>query len=220
MADRAYPQPPFPATKGQLYNRPIYRQQPPPRRCRCCCYLLIAILSIIFLAGLAGGIFYAIFRPHRPTFSISSLSLSALNTNASGHLTSRLNITVTARNPNRKITYLYDQISFTISSGGAGIGEGSFPGFVHGAKSTHVMSSTAATAADLKRSSIQLEIGLETKAGMKVGRMETKKVGIKIYCRGIEIASPKGKKAPPAAAATVDSSCEAKLRMKIWKWTI
>lgn len=223
MADSVYskpnPHPPLPATKIQLFNRPIYQKQSSNSRRGCCCSLVIGLLSLILLAAVAGGIFYAIFRPQRPTFSITSIRFSALNTTPSNHITSRLNITITARNPNRKIAYIYDQISLSISSNGAAIGEGFLPGFVHGAKTTAVMSSTASTTADLKKSSVPLEIDMGTKVGIKIGRVRTKRVGIKLYCDGIEIASPgdKKKKPPPAA---LDSICKAKLRMKIWKWTI
>ncbi|KAK8935972.1 hypothetical protein KSP39_PZI013671 [Platanthera zijinensis] len=227
MADTVYSKPnPQPPSKSQLYNRPIYRPQAPQssNRCRRCCRsLIIALLSLILLAAVAGGIFYAIFRPQRPTFSITSIRISALNSTPSNHLTSRLNITITARNPNRKIAYLYDQISISISSNGAAIGEGSLPGFVHGAKSAAVMSSTASTSADLRKSGIPLEIDMETKVGIKLGKVSTKRVGFKIYCDGIEIASPRDnnkKKPAPAPAAALDSTCKVKLRMQIWKWTI
>ncbi|KAI0491950.1 hypothetical protein KFK09_026213 [Dendrobium nobile] len=227
MADKVYhpakpnPPPPFSASKGQPFNRPIYRPQPPPPTSKlrgCFCSVILAVLSLILLAAIAGGIFYAIYRPHSPTFSISSLHLSALNTTSSTHLTSLLDITVTARNPNRRIAYHYDQISVSISSNGVGIGEGSFPGFVHSAKNTTVLSSSASTAPDLKKATVPLELYMETKAVIKVGSLKTKKVDMKISCDGIEIAAPKGKKAPPAL--TLDTSCKVKFRMKVWKWTV
>ncbi|PKA63633.1 hypothetical protein AXF42_Ash005528 [Apostasia shenzhenica] len=234
-AGAAGSQPSFPATKGQLYNRPIYRPQPPAKRRRsrrglcysCCCWIVLVIVVLILLAAIAGGIFYAIYRPRRPTFSVSSIRLSALNVSASNQLTSRLDLAVTARNPNRKVVFLYDPISIAVTSNGVDIGDGSFPAFVHDTMNTTVMRATAASteqsvdpsvAADLTKGNIQLEIDLETKAGVKVGKLKTKKIRIKVRCEGIEIAAPKGKNA--AVASTPDASCKVELRIKIWKWTI
>ncbi|XP_020583696.1 NDR1/HIN1-like protein 2 [Phalaenopsis equestris] len=230
MADKQYqpakpnPQPPFPSSKNQPFNRPIYQYRPQPQSSKspcfrgCCISAILALLSLIVLAAIAGGIFYAIYRPHRPTFSISSLRLSSLNTTSSNHFTSRLDLSVTARNPNPRIDYNYDQISISISSNGVGIGEGSFPGFVHSAKNTTVLSSLASTRSDLKKGTVPLEFYMETKVRMKVGRLKTSKFRMKVYCDGIEIAAPKGKKA--GTASNLDSSCKVKLRMKFWKWMI
>ena len=69
-----------PAKTGQLYNpnrpRPVYRPQQNRRSnrscsCRkCCCltfiYTLIAILSLLLLAAIAGCIFYVLYHPKHP----------------------------------------------------------------------------------------------------------------------------------------------------------
>lgn len=226
--------PSFPATKAQLYNRPMYRPQPPAKRrktrrgicCSCCCWLVLIIIALILLAAIAGGIFYVLYRPQRPSFSVSSLQLATLNISASNQVTSKLVVAVTARNPNRKVVFIYDPISISVTSNGVDFGEGSFPALVHGAKNTTVMRATvsssgnivdASAAAGLKKSSVPLEIELETKAGIKIGKLKTKKIGIKVNCNGIQISSPKGKKAPPPS--TPDASCKVKLRIKIWKWS-
>ncbi|BAH92996.1 Os05g0199100 [Oryza sativa Japonica Group] len=102
MADRVYPaakpNPPpamanaggggatasFPAPKSQMYQRPIYRPQAAAakrrrgRSCRCsfCCCFCWALLVVILLAlvaAVAGGAFYLLYRPHRPSFTVSSV---------------------------------------------------------------------------------------------------------------------------------------------------
>ncbi|KAK8970271.1 hypothetical protein KSP40_PGU016333 [Platanthera guangdongensis] len=228
-------QPSFPATKGQLYSRPMYRPQPAAKRrksrrgicCSCCCWLVLIILALILLAAIAGGIFYVLYRPQRPNFSVSSLQLETLNISASNQVTSKLIVAVTARNPNRKVVFIYDPISISVTSDGVDFGDGSFPALVHSAKNTTVMRATVSSsgqtvdpsvAAGFKKSSVPLEIELETKAGIKIGKLKTKKLGIKLNCDGIQISAPKGKKAPPPA--TPDASCKVKLRIKIWKWTL
>lgn len=227
--------PTFPATKAQTYARPMYRPTPPkPRRrsrrgCCCACFLwsTLFILAIIFLAAIVGGIFYVIYRPRRPSFSVTTLRLAAFNISTSGQLTSRLDITVSARNPNKKMAYLYDPVDISVTSSGASIGDGSFPAFDSVAKNTTTLKATVSsgsgtldtsTAADLKKkSSIPLEIGLETKAGVKVGGLKTKKIGVRVECSGIDVPVPKGK-GPPSAPTSSNADCKAQLRIKIWKW--
>ncbi|KAH0468456.1 hypothetical protein IEQ34_003489 [Dendrobium chrysotoxum] len=227
-------QPSFPPTKSQLYNRPMYRPQAPAKRrrtrrgcCRsCCCWLVLILISLIILAALAGGIFYILYRPQRPNFSVSSVQLTTLNVSASNQVTSKLNIAVTARNPNKKIVFVYDPISISVTSDGADFGDGSFPGFVHQKKNTTVMRTTATSsgqsvdpsvAVTLKKSTVNLDIDLETKAGVKLGGLKTKKMKIRVHCAGIRVAVPKGKKT--SSPSTPDVSCKVKLRFKIWKWT-
>ncbi|KAJ6820610.1 uncharacterized protein M6B38_396230 [Iris pallida] len=265
MAERIYPSakpsaaqptpppnaaaPSFPATKGQAYSRPMYRPQPPSKQqrrrrrsgrgccCSCCLWLTLILVAAIFLAAIAGGAFYVLYRPHRPSFSVSSLRLAQLNlTSPAGLLASRLDLSLSARNPNDKIDFLYDPISVSVSSpaspdGGGGalsLGEGSFPPFLHEAKNTTVLRTTVASsgqsvdpsaAADLKkRATIPLRIELDTRAGVKVGRLRTKRIGIRVSCQGLAVPVPK-KKGAAGAATTPDVSCKVKLRIKIWKWT-
>lgn len=250
MAERIYPSakpiphppsaangaaPVFPAPKAQAYGRPAYRPQPPPKRrrsrrscwCSCCLWITLVILALIFLAAIAGGVFYVLYRPHRPTFTVTSLRLSQFNLTSSDSLTSRLDLSVTARNPNKKISFLYDPVAIAVSSNGVGIGQGSFPAFVHGAGNTTLLKTTVSSsgesldstaASDLKKkSSIPLEIDLDTRAGVKIGSIKTKKIGIKVSCDGFDVTLPKKKAGAPAK--TADVSCKVKLRIKIWKWT-
>ncbi|XP_010915257.2 NDR1/HIN1-like protein 13 [Elaeis guineensis] len=254
MADRVYPsskpnpQPPqainggggppsFPATKAQAYGatRPPYRPQPMKSRrrsrrgrcCTCCLWLTLILIALVLLAAIAGGIFYVLYRPRRPEFTVTSLRLAALNVTASNQLASRFDLSITARNPNKKLVYLYDPISVAISSGGVDVGDGSFPAFVQDTKSTTILKTTVSTsgesvdasaAADLKKKSkLPLEIDLDTKAGVKIGGLKTKKIGMKVHCEGFDAAVPKGKTAP--SPSSPDATCKVKLRIKIWKWT-
>ncbi|XP_039143618.1 NDR1/HIN1-like protein 13 [Dioscorea cayenensis subsp. rotundata] len=232
--------PSFPATKAQMYGatRPAYRPQPLSKQrrrrsrrgccCACCLWLMLVIVALILLAAIAGGVFYVLYRPQRPTFSVSSLRLSTLNL-TSNHLNSRIDLSVTARNPNRKLVFLYDPITIAASSSGIDIGDGSFPAFTHDTKNTTILKTAltsssqsldSSTASDLKKkTTIPLEIDLETKAGVKIGSLKTKKIGIQVSCTGINVAVPKSK-GKPSAADSPDASCKVKIRIKIWKWTV
>ncbi|PIN20672.1 hypothetical protein CDL12_06653 [Handroanthus impetiginosus] len=261
MADRVYPSskptanggstaappvangganPTFPANKGQLYNaaRPPYRPRAPPRRrhrrgccCWCCLWMTMLILVLIILAGIAGAVFFVLYRPHRPFFSVSSLQLSKFNLTDTS-VTSAFNFTVTARNRNCKITFTYDQFSLKVLSGDVDIGDGSIPGFTQGKKNTTtlrtVISSSntpipdgtdiSALKSSLKSKSLLLKIQFETKVMAKIGKIKTKNLKIRVTCDGIKISIPSGKM--PTVATTSKVKCKADPRIKIIKWTV
>ncbi|CAL5439513.1 unnamed protein product [Camellia sinensis] len=228
----------FPATKAQMYNaaRPAYR--PPPRKrsrrsscCSCCLWTTIAVVIIVFLAAVAAAIFYVLYRPQRPTFSLSSFQISQFNLTSSSQLTSKFNLTIEARNPNKKLVFFYEPISVSVFADGVDVGDGSIPAFEQSTKNTtalttiigftgQTMDSTAISVvnSDLKnKNSLPLKIQIDTKIQAKIGKMKTKKIGIRIVCDGIKATVPTGKTA--TTAATASAKCTVDLRIKIWKWT-
>ncbi|OMO66239.1 hypothetical protein COLO4_30678 [Corchorus olitorius] len=258
MADRVYPSakpatngstapttagaaanPSFPATKAQLYgaSRPLYRPQPNRHRyrrsccCSCCLWSTVAILVLILLAAVAGGVVYVLYRPHRPTFTISSLKVSTLNVTASSKLITNINLSVSAKNPNKKIVYTYDPISISlITKDGVDIGDGSFGSFVHGTKNSTVLKTSITGNQDLddtsagklksalkSKNGLPLKMKLETKVKAKMGALKTPKLRIRVTCEGIKATAPTGKTA--TTASTSNAKCKVDFRIKIWKWT-
>lgn len=202
--------PSFPATKAQIYNanRPPYRPTPyhdrRRRRSFCCaCFLWTTLLLIIllFLAAATAGVLYLLYRPHRPSYTLTSLKITQFNlTSSSSHLSSKFNLTVTSRNPNKKITFIYNPIHVLITSNDVDLGSGSFPAFTHGGKNTTVLRATLSNGgesvdgAPLKnKKSLPLRIQLDTKVKVKIGGMKSKKVGIRVNCSGIKANLPTGK---------------------------
>ncbi|XP_040376069.1 NDR1/HIN1-like protein 6 [Oryza brachyantha] len=271
-------QAPAPAGNGaggppKMYQRPIYRPQAPAKRrrgrsCRfscCCCffYAVLVVLLLAFVAAVAGGAFYLLYRPHRPAFTLSVARVDKLSLSSSATapaLTDSIDVTLTAKNPNKKLVYLYDDFAVTAATAANAVplGEGSVPGFVHEAGNITVIKATVSASAlavdpttastDIKKSGdIAITLDLETKAGVKVGGLKTKKIGVQVHCEGIKVATPappappakkkKGVKlsvadAPspasvddtattpsPPAATTVARVCQVRIRVKIWKWT-
>ncbi|KAK8478750.1 hypothetical protein V6N13_138807 [Hibiscus sabdariffa] len=256
MADRVYPSskqatnvtataaaatnPSFPATKAQLYgaSRPPYRPQPNRHRyrrsccCSCCLWTTIAILVLILIAAIAGAALYVLYRPHRPTFTVSSLKVSTLNVTSASKLITNISLTVEAKNPNKKLVYSYDPTTISITtSDGIDIGDGSFGSFVHGTKNTTLLKAAITSSnqelddtsagklkTDLKSSKgLPLKIKLETKVKAKMGALKTPKLGIRVACEGIKITVPKGKSA--TTASTSNAKCKVDLKIKIWRWT-
>ncbi|KAL3639770.1 hypothetical protein CASFOL_014738 [Castilleja foliolosa] len=233
--------PVFPATKSQLYNagRPAYRPQPPPRRrhsrsccCSCCLWSTLAILFILLLAAIAGAVFYVLYRPHRPSFSVASLHLSRFNLTDTA-ITSTVNMTLVAHNRNSKITFLYDQISVRLLSDGVGIGDGAFPAFTHSKKNDTTLRTLISSLrtpipdgtdlstlrSSLKNRHLPIKIQLDTKVRAKIGKTTTNKIKIRVTCSGIRVSIPTGN---TTSAATTSSKVKCKVdpRIKIIKWTI
>lgn len=231
----------FPATKAQLYGatRPAYRPQPHNRRrqhsrsccCSCCIWLTFFLLLLILLVAIAGAIVYVLYRPHRPTFSVTSLKVSHLNVTSSSTINSKFDLNITAKNPNKKLDYIYDTITVSLLSNDIDIGDSTIPAFVQGRKDTTLLKaditntgktldsgSVSTLKTELKsKSGIPLKIEFDTKVKAKMGGLKTPKVGIRVTCDGITATVPTGKTA--ATASTSASKCKVDIRIKIWKWT-
>ena len=214
----------FPAPKSQMYQRPIYRPQAPAKRrrgrscrcsfCCCFCWALLAIILLAFVAAVAGGAFYLLYRPQRPSFTVSSVRLASLNLTSSPTaplLTDAITLTVTARNPNKKMVYLYDDLTVSVATAANAVSLGSttVPGFTHAAGNTTVVTATVSSngvtvdpsgaGSDIKRSgAFSVVVDADTSAGVRVGGLKTKKIGIQVHCDGVKVAAPA---APPAAPA-------------------
>ncbi|KAF3655758.1 putative delta(8)-fatty-acid desaturase-like [Capsicum annuum] len=263
MTDRVYPNgtataaanPNAAPVKNQMYNpnRVPYRPTPTAyhrhnhsrrrscsgRRCFCmCCFWSILIICIVvLLAAIAGAIFYVLYHPQRPTFSISSLKISNFNltTNSADdatHLTASLSLTISTKNPNKKLIYKYDTISITaLSSNQVVLANGSFRGFtnspgnitiIHSPLSmvSQVLDADSVTSlkSDLKRKAgMPITILMDTMVVVKMDTLKSKRVGIRVTCEGIHGQTPKGK--APAVASTNNARCKVDLRIKILKWT-
>nr|CAD1824265.1 unnamed protein product [Ananas comosus var. bracteatus] len=195
---------------------PAYRPRPlpPPQRRRkrrsCCCACCLWLTLI--LIGL------------RPTFSVTSLHLAKLNVSSSSDLlTSALDFTLVAHNPNRKIVFVYGDIAVSAAADGIPIGTASIPGFVHAAGNTTWIAATLASsgnnldptaAADLRsKKRFPMEIEVDTRAGVEIGRFKSKRIGIRVSCSGFDAAVASAKATPSTSIA------KCKPQIKIWIWT-
>ncbi|KAJ0770325.1 hypothetical protein HanPI659440_Chr07g0256021 [Helianthus annuus] len=272
------PKLPLPPAKAQLYNQNAPKLPLPPakahlydqkgrpykqnktnsnkechnifRRCFClCCFwsILITIL-ILLLAIISGTILYLLYRPHRPTFHVTSLRISRFNlsTTSDGttHLTSNLNLTLSTKNPNNKIIFHYDPIAIACLTDETELASGYFNNsFTSVANNITIIRFSLRSDAVLleteavnrirmdmkKKLGLRLKLLLDTHAIVKVESFRSKKVGIRIKCEGIRSVIPKSRGAGLNSSSSLSSSsvfarvadakCEVDLRIKIWKWT-
>ncbi|GJN05535.1 hypothetical protein PR202_ga23169 [Eleusine coracana subsp. coracana] len=123
------------------------------------------------------------YRPHCPAFTLSAARVSKLSlssSTAAPTLTSTVQFTLTAKNPNKKLVYFYDDFTVTAATAANGVplGEAAVPGFAHEVGNITVINGTVSASA------------LTTKAGVKVGGLKTKKIGIRVHCDDIKVAAP------------------------------
>ncbi|KAL3498628.1 hypothetical protein ACH5RR_041360 [Cinchona calisaya] len=243
--------PQFPPAKSHLYNPTRHPYRPNPalharhnhRRCSCrrcfclCCFWSILIfLIVLLLVAIAGAVFYVLYRPHRPDFSLSSLKISQFNLSTTSddvtRLTTQLNLTLSSKNTNKKITFSYNPITINLFSGQQKVllSNGTFSNFtsqpgdvtiIHSVLSmnSQVLDADSVTSlrSDLKRKNgLPMEMEMETKVKVKMEKLKSKKIGIKIVCDGIHGMIPKGK--TPAVASTSNAKCKVDLQIKIWKF--
>ncbi|CAM8955604.1 unnamed protein product [Rhodiola kirilowii] len=233
------------ATKPQLYNpnRQPYRPHPYThdrrtrrKRCTCCCTLFWSILVILFLAlivAIAGAVFWVLYKPHSPKFTISNFRIANLNltsTSDTSHLSSAMNLTLSSSNPNKKLSFLYSDFHISVlSNSGVLIANGSAPGFLSAPKDAESMKlelknsadldveSAKGLNSDLKKKSLAMKVKAETRARVKIGKMKTMKVIIRVTCEGISGTAPTGK--TTTVASTAGAKCSVDFRFRIWRFT-
>ncbi|KAI3687352.1 hypothetical protein L1987_81047 [Smallanthus sonchifolius] len=248
------PKLPLPPAKAHLYNqnRHPYRRNPTnyhrKRRrcfCLCCFWSILIIILILLLATISGSVLYLLYRPHRPTFSVTSLKISRFNlttaTDGTTRLTSNLNLTISTKNPNNKIVFHYDPIAIARVTDETEIASGYFGNsFTNIPNNITIIRSSLSSKSllletetvnrirsDLKKKlGLRLKIVLDTRVVMKVESIGSKKVGIRIKCDGIHSlvtkaggAESNSSSSSSVSAAVSDAKCEVDLLIKIWKWT-
>lgn len=222
-------------TKGQMYGAALPTSRPTPpkkRRNRCClCFLCLVgfLLALILLAGIAALVLWIIYRPHQPSFSVSTVQIPTFNVTKDSHLSYEFVLQMDARNPNKKVTFYYDAFSVKVSSGDLDLADGSVPGFFHGTKNTTAVKvdlkskNLALGASDAKKlksaqskGKITLDVDLQTRVRVKMGKWKSHKVRVDVKCNGVSAVISSTKKA--SAAANSDAKCKIKIKFKVFKW--
>ncbi|KAL3650749.1 hypothetical protein CASFOL_007152 [Castilleja foliolosa] len=245
---------PNPPPKSHPYNLARHPYRPTPvtrprhkhenrritcRRCCCltCFWSILILIAILLLAAIAAAALYVLYHPHRPIFSVTSLKISAFNLTTtpaddSTHLSTRMNVTLSVRNPNKsKITYLYGPMTITVQSNSIDLSNGTIANFTSSPGNISILHTTMAMnsivwdadsvkslKSDLKRKrGLPMEIVVDTTVGVKMEKLKVKKVGIRIRCGRIHGVMPKGKNV--TSSKTANAECTVDLKIKILKWT-
>lgn len=232
----------LPTTTRHPYrpNPTATRRRTRRRSCFCLCYFwtTLIIILLLLITTIAGCIFYLLYHPHQPSFSLTSLKLTQFNLTTTNddttRVTSKFNLTLSTKNPNKKITFFYDPFTIKCFLDNTQLANGVFSTpFVSSPNNITIVKSTLTSnllllesetvnkiKADLKtKSGLKLKIVLESEVRVKVESVKSKKVGIRVNCDGIHSLVPKGKNGTSVPAIVSAAKCKIDLRVKIWKWT-
>lgn len=104
-----YPQKPSPLIPSNSSNDPKkYYSSSPKSPAKILCTLLLILL---ILGGLLVLIGWLIYKPHKPNFSLVGAAIYELNVTSPPYMSTTMQFTVLARNPNRRVKLDYDQFS-------------------------------------------------------------------------------------------------------------
>ncbi|KAI5001029.1 hypothetical protein ZWY2020_010988 [Hordeum vulgare] len=226
------PRPP-PMVPGRVPPPPMYRpkpmQQPPRRRrsgrgwcCACCLWLTLVLVGLVFLGAIALGVFYVIYhgasdlrRDVAPSGGAERLGLRLR------HL--RIEFTVTARNPNEKIAFVYGDIGAAFAADGTDIRDGTVPGFVHQVATTVIKGAASAAAATVdpvqaaslrSKKSHAMSVEMDSKVGFQIGKFKSKRINVRVLCSGFSAGLAKPAPSPaPIIVAAAPAPTRSKIRL-------
>lgn len=226
-------------TKGQIYGAslPAYRLRAPKKKqrnnscCMCCLCLIVLLLILFLLAGIAGLVFWVIYRPQLPKISVNSVQIPKFKVTGISHLTYEFIVKLNAMNPNKKVSFIYDDFPVKLSSDGVDIAEGSVPGFFHGTQNNTVVKADlkspnmvldGSDAKKLKsaesKGKITLDIKVGTRVRVQIGKWKSPKIGIEVNCSEISAEISRTKKTLGSTTSDSNSKCNFKVRVKVFKW--
>jgi len=181
----------------RLFRYPPYDHRE-PSRCDCCCFLCWLISIIVFLAvilGAAGGIFYLIFRPEAPVYSIQRIAIKGVNLTSSV-FSPEFDVTVRAYNGNNKIGIYYEKgSSVAVFYNDARLCDGVLPAFYQPSNNETVLKAVLKgndvelTVTDqttlvkgVSEQNVPLKLELRVPVKIRVGSVTTSKIGVRVEC--------------------------------------
>lgn len=190
-------QPPLPPPTQQ----PIRNSKPPKKKRSCCCKLFcwtISILLILIIAiAITIGILFLVFRPKLPKYSVDELRVTQFDLSDNNSLAVTFNLSITARNPNKKIGIDYrggSHISAWYND--TKLCEGSLPKFYQGHRNITVLSiplsGKTQDATGLRDSltqqlqlngNVPLNLKVKQPVRIKLGKLKLFKINFRVRCR-------------------------------------
>ncbi|KAJ6841278.1 uncharacterized protein M6B38_307790 [Iris pallida] len=175
---------------------------PPKRRrsrksccCKCFCWTVLSLLLLIVLVVATLGILYVVFKPKIPKYSVDRLRVTAFDVDANLTAHATFAVTVTARNPNKRVGIYYEEGSrLNVLYSGFDLCSGSFPVFYQGHHNTSVvtvelMGETkvggdlmAALQQQQQTGTVPLEFRGEVPVRVKFGALKLWKMTSKVRC--------------------------------------
>ncbi|OMO94283.1 Late embryogenesis abundant protein, LEA-14 [Corchorus capsularis] len=180
---------------------PAMDSKPPKKKrsclCKCLCWTISLLLLLILVLGILVGLFFLVFQPKLPKYSIDNLQITQFSpSSVDSSVSAAFDVTITARNPNEKIGIYYE--------GGSHISayytetelcQGSMPKFYQGHENTTVLllpltgrieNGTAVLTAvqeqQQQTGNIPLRVRVKQPVRIKVGKLKLFKVKFLVKC--------------------------------------
>ncbi|CAK9143992.1 unnamed protein product [Ilex paraguariensis] len=77
--------------------------------------LCSCMVVFLLLVGIIALVVWLVYRPHKPKFTVVSAAIYYLNTTAPPFLSVTMQFTIVTRNPNKRVSIFYDQLSAFVS---------------------------------------------------------------------------------------------------------
>ncbi|KAJ7964873.1 Late embryogenesis abundant (LEA) hydroxyproline-rich glycoprotein family [Quillaja saponaria] len=172
------------------------------RRSGCCCclfWLLGLIVTVVVLLAIAAGIFYLVFKPESPNYTVERISIKGINlttTSSTATISPEFSITVRAENPNDKIGIYYKRkSSIEVHYNNVELCNGALPVFYQPSNNVTVFqtalkgSSIELTSTDHKtlvdaqnKKNVPFKLNLRAPVKIKVGSIKTWTITVKVNC--------------------------------------
>ncbi|XP_065850829.1 NDR1/HIN1-like protein 6 [Euphorbia lathyris] len=193
-SDQPDPPPPFHRTLPLPYAKPPKKTR--SCCCRCFCWTISLLLLLILIIAIAAGILFLVFRPKLPDFEVDRLQITQFNLSTDSSLSAAFDVTIVAKNPNKKIGIYYEGGShISVWYSGTNLCEGSLPKFYQGHRNTTVlivpMSGKTQDASGLLSSLEQdraqdgiigLNLRVKQPVRIKLGKLKLFKVKFRVKC--------------------------------------
>lgn len=218
-----------------LYTAPVSPSPPPeinrPRKkrsrcCRCLCWTLLAIIILIVIIAAIVGILYLIFRPKIPHYSVDYVTVTSFSIANNLSVQASFDITVTSRNPNKKIgIYYLEGSEITAWYNTTQLCNGTYPVFYQGHRNTtvvHLLLSGKPTLTNelisgiqsqLETGSIPISVKGHVPVKIKFGALKLFKITGKIDCNLMLDSSTSGSSSSDMQFKFRSSSCKFKVKL-------
>ncbi|WJX70029.1 hypothetical protein P8452_54184 [Trifolium repens] len=167
-------------------------------RCCCClCWLISIIFTLVVLIGIAAGVFYLIFRPESPHYTIDRIVIKGMNlTSSLSTISPEFNFTIKADNGNEKIGIYYENNSnVEIFYQDTMLSNGVMPAFYQPSNNVTIFqtvlkgngvelgeSDRRALVKAVAKRIVPLSLKLRVPVKIKVGSVKTWKIGVNVDC--------------------------------------
>lgn len=192
----AAPPPPHP-TYYYPNNNPHYPQPYPDPRATFARRLFVILIASFLIALTVALALWLILRPRLPDFRVDSLALSNLNLSSSS-ITANWAINFTVVNPNKKITFYYDQVQAAVYYNDVSLSETTVPPFVQPTRNqTPVRATFAAAGAYVDKSvvegingsrgSVNFNVRVLARVRLKAGWWRARQRLLRVYCGDLAV---------------------------------